>query len=314
MQWPTCGSDRLARTSRAPSSGSLQVRTPITQVDLSSNPLQRTIIRGLLRSDHIIKFISDIPCDIIHDLENDANKAERFVKDLEKGKVPDLIEDLPKEAIGAFKDVVGIFQKLPTQIKYEAEAAVTEAAKVFNDIGTGAIVSDIARLPHVVVSDVTSAWGDLTSGLKDGWNAATDAFACLIHDCTINTNAPSSCRGSGARTASVSRQAVTSHAVVTSHSVQRLTTVALTTSTPRGASPARTSILNGGASPTKPSVNGGTPPIAASGTTESAGTNTASAGSSVAASSKAEKLTNWPHVIQLSWLAGLVVAGLAFQL
>lgn len=156
----------------------------------------RTIIKGLLRSDNIIRYISDIPCDTIHSLEDDVEEAEKFIDQIQNGQVPDLIKDLPNEAIEVFKDTVGIFLTLPSQIVSVAEAGITEAAKVFNDIGSGAIVSDIENLPGVVLSDITNAWGDLTDGLEDDWNAATSVIGCLIVDCSVKTDAVSSCNAS----------------------------------------------------------------------------------------------------------------------
>lgn len=153
------------------------------------------IIKGFLRSDKVVRYISDIPCDVINTLESDANEAEKFIHQLENGEVPTLIQNLPQEAIETFKDTIGIFLTLPSQIISAAEAGITDAAKIFNDIGSGAIVSDIENLPGVIVSDVTNAWGDLTSGLEDDWNAATHAIACFFVDCPISTIPAGSCSG-----------------------------------------------------------------------------------------------------------------------
>lgn len=86
---------------------------------------------------------------------------------------------------------------LPTEIVDIAEAAITGAVNVFNDIESGAIVEDLEKIPGVIVSDITNAWGDLTSGLEDGWNAATDAFACLFGDCPVTTTAAAVDRNCG---------------------------------------------------------------------------------------------------------------------
>ncbi|KAL9591685.1 MAG: hypothetical protein Q9179_007474, partial [Wetmoreana sp. 5 TL-2023] len=123
------------------------------------------IICGFLRSDNVIRYISDIPCDIIQTLESDADQAKDFVNQLQQGHVPTLIENLAEEALGDFKNVIGIFVTLPSEIVGAAAAAVTDAAHIFNDIGHGTIISDIENLPGVRVSDVTSAWGDFTVGL-----------------------------------------------------------------------------------------------------------------------------------------------------
>lgn len=156
----------------------------------------RNIFRGLLRSKNVIKILRDIPCDIIHDLENDADKAREFVTDLEKGKVPKIIKDLPKEALQTLIDMVGIFGKLPSEIVDKAKETITDAAKIFEDIGSGAIISDIEELPNVIVSDVTSAWGELTTGLENDWNEATRAIACFFNDCPVPTDDVHSCGGS----------------------------------------------------------------------------------------------------------------------
>jgi hypothetical protein len=156
----------------------------------------RTIVKGLLRSKNVIKILVDIPCDIILDLENDANKAKTFVTDLENGKVPELIQGLPKEALQTLKDVVGIFGTLPSEIVEKAKGRITDAAKIFDDIGSGAIVSDIEKIPGVIVSDVTRGWGDLTSGLENDWNEATHGIACLFSDCPVPTSDVHSCGNS----------------------------------------------------------------------------------------------------------------------
>ena len=82
---------------------------------------------------------------------------------------------------------------LPSQLIGAAQAAVTDAANIFDDIESGAIVTDIENLPGVVLSDATSAWGDFTSGLVDDWNAATNAIACLFRGCQVTTSAADAC-------------------------------------------------------------------------------------------------------------------------
>src|SRR5947209_20499072 len=114
--------------------------------------LLRNIVKGLLRSKNVIKILVDIPCEIIHDLESDEDKARKFVTDLENGKVPELIQDLPKEALQTLIDLVGIFGTLPSEIVDKAKETITDAAKIFEDIGSGAIVVDIEKIPGVIVS------------------------------------------------------------------------------------------------------------------------------------------------------------------
>lgn len=99
--------------------------------------------------------------------------------------------------------MIGIFAKLPSQIKDDAEAAVTDATKIFDDIASGAIVKDIEQVPGVIVSDITSAWGDLTHGLEEGWAAATNFFECIggcSHTSTANAN---TCNGADSARTSV---------------------------------------------------------------------------------------------------------------
>ncbi|KAG8530047.1 uncharacterized protein KY384_005529 [Bacidia gigantensis] len=179
-------------------------------------PAPRNIARGLLRSGKIVRYISDIPCDVIQTLENDANEAQDFVEDLKQGKVPTLIENLPNEVTGAFKDVLSLFVTLPSELVGAAEAAVTDAVHIFNDIETGAIVSDLEELPGVIVSDVTSAWGDLTSGLEDDWNAATHAIACFFGDCPTSTAATGTCQGQTEASATSEDGPSTETSVITS--------------------------------------------------------------------------------------------------
>ena len=158
------------------------------------------IVRGLLRSNKILQLISSIPCDVIQILENDADEASNFLSQLESGQVPTLIENLPQEVFDAFQPLVGIFETLPSELVNAAEAAVTDAATIFNDIGTGAIVDDIEQIPGAVVSLVTEEWGDFTSALVDGWDAATDAVGCLFKDCPVSTAASGGCLNNAAST------------------------------------------------------------------------------------------------------------------
>lgn len=202
-----------AKPTRAASIIPIYVRLPLWVSRLDTDAINRRVVQGLLRSGRIGRHLSDIPCDIIHTLENDAEEAKTFISELEEGKVPTIIQHLPDEVIGIFKDVVGIFATLPTQIAGVAEAAVTDAVKVFNDIGTGAIVSDLEGLPGVIVSDVTNAWGDLTSGLVDDWNALKDGIGkipCIFGNCpaaaTTTVDPDRSCGRTQAITAQTSFQ------------------------------------------------------------------------------------------------------------
>ncbi|MCJ1264677.1 hypothetical protein MMC22_004551 [Lobaria immixta] len=166
-----------------------------------TDAINRRIVQGLLQSDKIVRRLSDIPCGIIQTLEKDAGEAKKFIDELEDRKVPTIIQHLPEEVIGIFSNIVGIFGTLPSQIVGEAKAAVTDAVHVFNDIGTGAITSDLAQIPGVVVADITKDWGDLTSGLVDDWNAAAGAVGCFFGDCPVATTAAGSCGSTQAITA-----------------------------------------------------------------------------------------------------------------
>ena len=183
----------------------MNLHTPFSTT--SANTLNRTITQGLLRSNNIVQYASDIPCNIIQTLETDADQAQQFVQQIEAGQVPAIIQDLPSEVISAFSDILGIFVTLPTQLIGAAEAAITEAANLFNDIETGAIVSDIENIPGIVVSDVTSAWGDLTSGLEGDWTAATSAIACFFDSCPVTTSAADACGSSTAVESSIAVKA-----------------------------------------------------------------------------------------------------------
>jgi len=146
-----------------------------------------TILRGLLRSRNIIKDISKIPCNVIQTLETDVDAAKDFVTQLEHDKIPDIITHLPQEVIDTFHDVVHIAASLPTEIFDAAQAVVTDAVQVFNDIEDGSIVSDLERVPGSVVSDVTAGWGDFTHGVVGFWNGATSDNGCVSENCPTST-------------------------------------------------------------------------------------------------------------------------------
>lgn len=95
--------------------------------------------------------------------------------------------------MGAFSDVVNIALTLPTKLYGAAEAAVTDAVKLFNDIESGAIVDDLESLPGVVVSEVTAGWGDFTAGIVDDWNAVKHGATCFFGGCATATATPGSC-------------------------------------------------------------------------------------------------------------------------
>lgn len=146
-----------------------------------------------------MKYIFDIPCDLIKTLESDVEQAQKFVEQLLDGKTPSLIkkspQQIPEEVVEAFQDVIGIFETLPSEIKDVADAAVSDVAKVFDDIGSGNIVEDLKSISGVVVSGITSGWGDLTAGLEDGRGAATNFVGCFFNSCPHTTADAYTCNG-----------------------------------------------------------------------------------------------------------------------
>ena len=77
---------------------------------------------------------------------------------------------------------------------------MTDAAHIFNDIGTGAIVDDIEQIPGAVVSLVTEEWGDFTSALVGDWDALTHVVGCFFKDCPVSTAASGGCLNTAAST------------------------------------------------------------------------------------------------------------------
>ena len=199
---------------------------------LNPNDTLSNLVRGLLRSEKIIRLLSEIPCDIISTLENDADQASNFVHQLENGQVPTLIENLPQEVIDTFTNVYSIFKTLPSQLLDAAQATVTEAAHLFNDIETGAILSDLKELGDIVLSDITSEWGDLISGLKSDWDAAHDAIACFFGNCPVSTTVSGLCQSNTAATTTTSTTE-TGQTTYTSS----ISTVTVVTATPSPAMP-----------------------------------------------------------------------------
>ena len=174
---------------------------------MADNP--RTLLRGLLRSKNFLDYASRIPCNIIQTLENDAEEAEKFVTQIQQGKVPDLITDLPDEVIGTFSDVINIAVTLPTALLGAAQSVVTDAAKLFNDIEDGTITDDLASVPGIVVSDVTAGWAGFTSGLVDAWDHATEGIGCFFGDCpTPTAPAGNSCAAATSSASTLTRTIV----------------------------------------------------------------------------------------------------------
>ena len=118
---------------------------------------------------------------------NDANDAKDFVVQLENGNVPSIISDLPMDVFDAFRGLIGILNTLPSQVVNEAEATITEASRIFDDIANG----KADEIPGVIASDITSEWAAITSGVGGGWNDFTDGAACFFNPNGCHTS--SSC-------------------------------------------------------------------------------------------------------------------------
>lgn len=140
------------------------------------------MVRGLLNSHKgdIAHYITEIPCNIIATLESDAGQAEQFVNQIEKGQVPTIISDLPKEAVDVFGDVLNVLTMIPSEIINVTEAAATDVVNIVDDIEDGSITSVLAAIPSEIVAGITNGWGDLTNGITDAVNGLTDGFKCDI--------------------------------------------------------------------------------------------------------------------------------------
>ena len=148
------------------------------------------LIKGVLQSGKFVRYASRIPCDTIQTLETDVDAAKEFVTDIEQGRTPLIIQDLPQEIVRAFKGLWGVIETIPSEVLDVAQAAVTDVVNVVNDIengNTGAIVSSIEQIPGKAISDVTSDWGEITAGLEQDLDAVTHFFACLSEDCSTST-------------------------------------------------------------------------------------------------------------------------------
>ena len=167
----------------------------------TTKPWHSNIVQGLLRSKKgdTLKYINDIPCDVIQSLETDADEATEFVEQLTAGQVPSIIQDLPQEAVQGLRNVINIALSLPTEILDVAEAVATDAVNVFDDIEDGSIIQDIERIPGVILSDITSGWADFTTELTDAWSDVTSDIGCFFKHCTHPTTV-NSCPGAAAAT------------------------------------------------------------------------------------------------------------------
>ena len=227
---------------------------------------------------------------------------------------------------------MGIFVTLPSQLVNAAGAAVTDAAKLFNDIENGAIISDLEKLPNVVVSDITKAWGDLTSGLEDDWKAATHAIACFFSHCPVSTKASGSCRASSPKTTVVTHPNPTSTLPQSSPVTKK--TSSLPTLTQTGHASTLTPITHVQSTSHSPSTKAQqtsqTPKSQSSlqistheapvqtaspkSTTTSANAGSSTSNSQVASSPSDGQPLLRPSLLQLCWLSGFGLAGIAFML
>lgn len=137
------------------------------------------LIFGLFRSKNIISLVSQIPCEIIETLENDENEAERFFNEVESGQVPTLIENLPGEITGRIFDIVSIALSIPVTFIEGAQVIFEDTVEFFNAIEDGSILEKLEEFPGLIVSQITSGWGDFTSGLGD----FVEIITCALGDC-----------------------------------------------------------------------------------------------------------------------------------
>lgn len=146
-----------------------------------------TFLNGLLRSDNFASIASTVPCDIVNELENNAEAAEQFVREIQAGQVPTLIENLPSEVVDAFGAIINVALSLPQSIVDTAESVVDGFEGLFDSIADGSIVSELPE-------EIADAWEDVTDGFVDAWNDLTADIACLFGDCAEPT--PGGCDSS----------------------------------------------------------------------------------------------------------------------
>lgn len=135
-----------------------------------------TIMNGLLRSQNFASVASSVPCDIVNELENNAEAAEQFVREIQAGQVPTIIENLPEEIVGAFSSIINTALLLPETIWDTTENVVEGVSDLFDSVADGSIVS---RFPEAVAD----GWEDVTAGFVDAWDAVTGDIGCWFSDC-----------------------------------------------------------------------------------------------------------------------------------
>lgn len=130
---------------------------------------------------------ASIPCDIVNTLETNAEAAEQFVREVQAGQVPTIIENLPEEIVESFGSIINVALALPQSIWDTAVNVVDGVEGVFDSIADGSIVSELP-------AEIADAWEDVTAGFVDAWDAVTADIACLFDDCPEPT--PGGCASS----------------------------------------------------------------------------------------------------------------------
>lgn len=128
-----------------------------------------TILDGILRADDFASLASSIPCDIIDTLETNVEAAEQFVQEIQDGKVPTIIQDLPSEIVNSVSEVVNAVVSPPETIWNTGENIVDGVEDVVDSIADGSIVSE------------------LPEAIADGWYAVTEGIACFFGGCAEAT-------------------------------------------------------------------------------------------------------------------------------
>lgn len=123
---------------------------------------------------------SQVPCDIVNELENNAEAAEQFVREIQAGQVPTLIENLPSEVANAFGSMINVALSLPETLWDTAEGIVDGVENLFDSVADGSIVTELPE-------EIAETWETVTAGLVDAWDALTDDIACLFGDCAEPT-------------------------------------------------------------------------------------------------------------------------------
>ena len=143
-------------------------------------------MKGLFNSDkgNLVRNLADVPCDVIQNLESDADAAEEFINQIQAGEIPSLITDLPQEAVSEFGDIIEVATQVLSDV---AEAAVTDVVNIVDSIEDGSILDAVADIPLDLISAITAGWDDLTSEVGSVWSDVTCFFA---DDCTPATAPP----------------------------------------------------------------------------------------------------------------------------